>query len=173
MCSGRSCVSFLMLSASAILISIGVVFLVITQQNHNNTCVFVGYPPLPQWVLGTGISFTIIGVSYIVVFVLSIFVFPDSIKNSDTLGFTEKIHWSIYLHSIVITAFFLAWLIVGCISLWRDGVVCANPYSQIWNTGMAGVIILLVFFGFLLLCGIGMLCGMCFSCYDYEMSGYD
>lgn len=164
---GKICIGVIMNIAASLFIGLGVMFVVISQLNHE-TCEFHGYPPLPLWILGTGISFIIIGVSYVVTFVLSIIVIPESIGYSNE-GYTERVHWSISLHSGIVWSFLLAWMIIGCVSLWRDGGNCNNPNSQIWNTGMAGVIILIVAFGFLLTAALGAACGNCIASDD----GYD
>ena len=148
---GRCCIGILMNLSAIIFLSIGALFVAITQLNSESQsqseCIFKGYPPLPMWILGTGVSFLIIGVSCVAVFVLFTFVFP-SIIEEDSDGFTKNVHWSMYVYASVIVGFLFAWMIVGSVSLWKDGANCSNPNSQIWNTGMAGVIVLTVFFGF-------------------------
>ncbi len=144
----RPCIPICMSIFATIFIGLGIMFVIISSLNVS-PCTFQGYPPLPQWILGTGISFIIIGFSYIGAVVLSTFVFPDSISNADEQNDAEA-HWSLYLHTWTILIFLLAWTIVGCISLWKDVAPCKNSYSIIWNTGMAGVILLIVLLGFVL-----------------------
>jgi len=157
---GRYVVGALLILLAVVFTTIGVAFVVVVVPAPESTCAFKGYPPLPVWSLGTGISCLIIGVSYVVVFSLAILVFPESIDARD--GYTQSIHWSISLHSALSTAFLFAWMIVGCVSLWRDGINCADPNSQVWNTGMAGVILLIVYFSFLAMCGVSLMCAKAF-----------
>ena len=104
-------------------------------------------------------------------FIFSILLFVESISNNPNMpGTIEKIHWSIYAHFCVVSTFLLAWLLVGSVSLWKDGVTCADPNSPIWNAGLAGVIFLIVYFGILLTFGLGAWCGACCVACDY---GYD
>jgi len=146
---GRYVVGALLILLAVVFTTIGVAFVVVVVPAPESTCAFKGYPPLPVWSLGTGISCLIIGVSYVVVFSLAILVFPESIDARD--GYTQSIHWSISLHSALSTAFLFAWMIN-----------CADPNSQVWNTGMAGVILLIVYFSFLAMCGVSLMCAKAF-----------
>jgi flagellar biosynthesis protein FliP len=45
-------------------------------------------------------------------------------------------------------AFNFAWMIVGSVSLWRDGLNCQDLNPEIWKMGMATVITQLIMFVF-------------------------
>ena len=109
-------------------------------------CGLQGSPPLRDWVFGTGIAYTIIGTC------CSVF---------GLLLLCSMIGVVFYLIIIISGgAFTFAWMIVGSVSLWRDGYVCkketktvANIFSRydcatlnypVWAMGMAGVIISIV-----------------------------
>ena len=58
-------------------------------------------------------------------------------------------------------AFTFAWMIVGAVSLWRDGGDCASLNYPVWAMGMAGVIISIVMVA-------GVTCGSASAGKDYE-----
>lgn len=97
---------------------------------HPTPCGATGSPPLPQWIFGTGISYTILGACNGIVGVLiactGIGIIP-------------------LLIVLVSGGFFtFAWMIVGAVSLWRDGGDCVQLNFPLWQMGMAAVIISIV-----------------------------
>ncbi|KAG7344533.1 hypothetical protein IV203_022541 [Nitzschia inconspicua] len=91
-----------------------------------------GKPPLLEWILGTGISYLIIACAY------------SRVKqgNNKTKGLGMFIVSSSHV-------FIFAWMIVGAVSLWRDGTDCEQVNSIVWKMGLSAVIISII----LCLCG--------------------
>lgn len=107
-------------------LGIGIACCVVYAYNQDIPCGIHGQPPLPEFVLGTGISYIIIGGAL----VFGIFVLP----------------------LLVVVALFgglfqFAWMIVGSVSLFRDGADCEHLNYPIWAVGMAAVISTYVLFG--------------------------
>ena len=93
-------------------------------------CGVGGSPPLRQWLQGTGISYIIVGAVWLV---FGIF----ALCSPEVLA--------VYLIFCIVVCFFLfAWMIVGSVSLWRDGMDCRDLNYPIWAMGMAAVIISIV-----------------------------
>ena len=114
-------------------LAIGIASIVVQQIDSFAVCGNPGFPPLSQWLLGTGISYIIIGCSYFMVAYVKI--------------------WSGLFYTIICLAgaFLFCWMIVGSVSLWRDGYDCISANFPLWQMGMAAVIlslIMFVFFGF-------------------------
>jgi hypothetical protein len=89
-----------------------------------------GHPALWNWIFGTGIAYTIIGaclsvVGFLIVATV-ILIIPWLIVVLCAAGFT------------------FAWMIVGAVSLWRDGGDCISLNFPLWQMGMAAVIISIV-----------------------------
>lgn len=97
---------------------------------HPTPCGAAGSPPLPQWIFGTGIAYTILGAFNGVVGVL---------LACTIIGLIPLL--------IVLVSgglFTFAWMIVGAVSLWRDGGDCVQLNFPLWQMGMAAVIISIV-----------------------------
>jgi hypothetical protein len=89
-----------------------------------------GNPPLWEWVFGTGIAYIIIGVLADVVGASMLLMEKATIRNSVAV--------------FVVSGFLFAWMIVGAVSLWRDGGSCGALNYPVWAMGMADVIISIV-----------------------------
>lgn len=89
-----------------------------------------GYPPLRDWIFGTGIAYLIIGACQSVFGLLILFTIIGApivaIVLLSSAGFT------------------FAWMIVGAVSLWRDGYDCVNINFPLWQMGMAAVILSII-----------------------------
>jgi hypothetical protein len=110
-------------------LAVGIACLVISQK-YPTPCGLGGNPPLWQWVFGTGISYTVIGACLGVVGVFM------------ALSVVLIIPWLIVIWCSA--AFTFAWMIVGAVSLWRDGGDCVSLNFPLWQMGMAAVIISIV-----------------------------
>jgi hypothetical protein len=113
------------LSTTTILLCISIASLVISVQDRTTNpvpnCGVTGSPPLREYLLGTGISYLVISASFLIVSIkqnASIFSFILGVSN----------------------LFLFCWMIVGCVSLWRDGFDCQAINPAVWKMGMAAVI---------------------------------
>ena len=113
-------------------LAVGIACLVISLQ-HPTQCGVPGFPPLQTWVFATGIAYTIIGG------VNSLFGILLLIPGVAVVAVIPVI-----VILICAGAFTFAWMIVGAVSLWRDGGDCMNLNFTIWQMGMAAVIISIV-----------------------------
>jgi hypothetical protein len=104
--------------------SLGVAIWCLVKQGGVN-CGENGKPPLLNWVLGTGISYLIIAVAY------------ARIEKGKARG------CSFYIANVSQT-FIFAWMIVGAVSLWRDGTDCETINNKLWKMGLSAVIISIV-----------------------------
>jgi len=113
-------------SASFILLALAIASLVISVQDMETfsapNCGVPGYPPLRQYIFGTGLAYLIISVSFTITSIMQnragIFRFLSGISST----------------------FIFAWMIVGAVSLWRDGYNCQPLNYPVWAMGMADVI---------------------------------
>ena len=87
----------------------GVLSLVFGIKQVDSQCGAGGHPPLPRWLLGTGISFTLIGLTMAVVGTVMLFR-----RRVDGLGALM----------LISNVFSFAWMLVGSVSLWKDGLSC-------------------------------------------------
>ena len=120
-------------SSATIYFAIGIACLVISLRNPTS-CGLGGQPTLRNRLYGTGIAYTIIGSS------LGI---GGLILAFSVIGLIPLL-----VIAICSGPFTFAWMIVGSVSLWRDGGDCSG---EIWSMGMAAVIvsiILVVFNGY-------------------------
>ncbi len=127
-------------STGFLLLAIGIASLVISTIDRNEhsspNCGIPGYPPLRDWIFGTGIASVIISVAYYYM------TFTDG-KGNNTL-YKWIALWA--------PLFIFIWMIVGAVSLWRDGGFpnpCYSINPPIWDMGTAAVVvyIIIVFFG--------------------------
>ncbi len=114
-------------------LGIGIACCVIYAQNGGTPCGLNGSPPLPKYVLGTGIAFLILACVSIfaIILLLSIVGIP-----------------LLFIVALCSSGFCFAWLIVGSVSLFRDGYDCQTLNYPIWAVAMAAVISSYVMFGF-------------------------
>lgn len=110
-------------------LAVGIASLVISQM-YQTPCGLGGTPPLWQWVYGTGIAYTIIGACLSVVGVLMVF------------SIVLLVPWLIVIFCSGIFTFI--WMVIGAVSLWRDGGDCVSLNFPLWQMGMAAVIISIV-----------------------------
>ncbi len=95
-------------------LAVGVSSLVVSLQNPDpRVCGFDGQPPLRQWVFGTGIGYSVMGLTHL----LSSFCLCSLFCL--LLGAIPVI-----LVLLLGGVFTFAWTIVGSVSLWRDGADC-------------------------------------------------
>jgi hypothetical protein len=118
----------------AVYLGIGIACCIIYAQ-HNTavpTCGANGYPPLQYFVLGTGIAYLILAAVSIfaLLLVLSVVGIPILLIVALCAG-----------------GFCFAWMIVGSVSLFRDGYDCQTLNYPIWAVAMAAVISSYVLFG--------------------------
>lgn len=111
--------SLLLLVTGAVCLAFAVID---RNENASPTCGVPGYPPVRDWMFGTGISFIIIGVSFIITSILQ-----------NQAGIFK---WITGLSS----TFLFAWAIVGAVSLGRDGQNCQTIDYQLWQVALFGVI---------------------------------
>lgn len=106
-------------------LAVGISSMIISVLHPELDCGVMGHPPLIKWLFGTGISYIIIGFCNLVagVAILSK-VFPGAITRY-VLGLSG--------------AFTFAWMIVGAVSLWRDGGDCQTVNYVVWAMGTAAV----------------------------------
>lgn len=111
-----------------IYLGLGIASCVVYAQNHTSPplCGVNGSPPLQQYVLGAGIAFLIISVGTII----GLIVIPVLIIIALCGG-----------------GFCFAWMIVGSVSLFRDGADCQSLNYPIWAVAMAIVICSYIMFG--------------------------
>ncbi len=123
----------LSVATATLYLAVGVWSLVAALLNPNPVgsalCGFDGQPPLRDWVYGTGIAYTIIGGTHL----LSAFLLCSV--------------WCLLIGIIPVILILLlggmftfAWMIVGAVSLWRDGGDCRDIAFPIWVAGVFGVI---------------------------------
>lgn len=115
-------------------LAVGIACLVITAKHPDVDCGFGGHPPLREWLFGTGIAYTIIGLCASIVGLLLVCTVVGAIP--------------VLLVLISANAFTFAWMIVGSVSLWRDGGDCKELNYTIWQMGMAAVIITIIIWFF-------------------------
>ena len=106
-----------------IYISLGVAALVIVGLRYPSdlVCGFSGSPPLQRWLLGTGIAYTIIG--------------GATLLGAALLSCTVT---PFILIGILNNLFTFAWLIVGAVSLWRDGADC-RVFKDLYVTSTVAI----------------------------------
>ena len=119
----------IILGSAALYVALGIACLVM-HSLYPATCGAAGSPPLPTWIFGTGISYTIIGASFGLLGILMV------------CSVVLLIPWLVII--IFSGVFTFAWMIVGAVSLWRDGGDCVQLNFPIWQMGMAAVIISIV-----------------------------
>ena len=90
-------------------------------------CGYDGRPPLLDWILGTGIAYLIIACAY-----------GDVSRRGNSAGNCNK------CVVILSNTFIFAWMIVGAVSLWRDGKDCEILNITVWRMGYAAVIISII-----------------------------
>ena len=101
--------------------------------NRRPNCGIPGYPPLRNWLFGTAISYIILSATY------CLMTFTDGRANNSLFKWVTSLSGT----------FLFAWMIVGCVSLWRDGSDCHTLNPMVWQMGMAAVIVSI----FIVLCG--------------------
>lgn len=111
-------------------LAVGIACLVITAQYPDVDCGFGGQPPLRQWLFGTGIAYTVIGCFSGIFGALLIFTIVGALP--------------VVIVLMCSGTFTFAWMIVGAVSLWRDGGDCVQSNFTIWQMGMAAVIISII-----------------------------
>jgi hypothetical protein len=122
-------------STTTILFAVGVSCLVVAAVQYADAgswdaavdCGFRGKPPLLEWVLGTGIAYLILCWAYAMVS-----------KKGPRAG--SCVQWIV----MVSNTFLFAWMIVGAVSLWRDGTDCEQINLTLWRMGYSAVIISIV-----------------------------
>ena len=115
-------------------LAIGIVCIVF-YNNNPTPCGIPGYPPLREWILGTGIAYCIIG------FISGIFgIF---LTSPDFLLISRNLAATFFMWSAIFT---FTWMIVGAVSLWRDGSNCITYNFPLWQMGIAAVIISMFLF---------------------------
>ena len=142
-----------------IYLAVGIGCLVVSVPDPVLNCGLGGSPPLRDWVFGTGISYTIIGGAFLISWLL--------LKNSQLRPvydlhsqpqckklfscrhlfsfFSSAVALSPTLALVFLAGMFtLAWMIVGSVSLWRDGVDCSFQNFRLWQMGLAAVILSIV-----------------------------
>ena len=119
-------------STGLVLFAIGLTSFIVSIIDRNThsvpNCGVPGYPPLRDWLLGAGISYTIISITY------------GYMSLTDGKGKNATFVWI----ALIGPLWLFIWMIVGCVSLWRDGGDCQTINPLVWNTGMASVIISLI-----------------------------
>jgi hypothetical protein len=144
-------------------LGVGIACLVIAVPESSPNCGLGGSPPLRHWIYGTGIAYTIIGATYFFAWIL--------LRNSD-LRTIQTVHaqphckffldcflallfaYVSFSYSVALIPttllillagmFTFAWMIVGAVSLWRDGGDCNALNFRIWQMGLAAVILSIV-----------------------------
>lgn len=117
--------SFLGFSSATIYLALGIASLVISLRNTVD-CGTPSFLPLRAYIFGTGIAYTAIGGSLgIGAFILVLTV----------VGIIPLL-----VIAILSGPYTIAWMIVGAVSLWRDGGSCQSLNYEIWAMGMADVI---------------------------------
>jgi hypothetical protein len=111
------------------LIGLGIASLIVSVPERDNCG--RGVPKPRNYVFGTGIAYIIIGVVFVAIWFL--------------IWKVPKLKTLFALISWVFTAFLFAWMIVGAVTLWRDGYDCINLNLKIWQMTMADVIVTIVF----------------------------
>jgi hypothetical protein len=109
--------------------SLGIAIWSYVQQGGVN-CGQDGKPPLLEWILGTGIAYLIIAIAY------------SRVKQGEAKGCAMFVVSASHM-------FIFAWMIVGAVSLWRDGTDCEQVNSIVWKMGISAVIISII----LCMCG--------------------
>ena len=117
------------IGSGTLFLAVGIACLVM-HSLYPAACGANGSPPLPTWIFGTGIAYTIIGASFGIVGILMICSIVLVVPWLIIVGFSGF--------------FTFAWMIVGAVSLWRDGGDCVQLNFPIWQMGMAAVIISIV-----------------------------
>ena len=140
---------YLQMSGGLVYLAIGIAALVISLQNPTLNCGLTGQPPLREWLFGTGISYTIIGVSTSFIGALLVFTVIGTLP--------------VFAVSVLAGAFTFAWMIVGAFSLWRDGADCNTLNYPIWACSMAAVIISIVMVVYNIVSAV--------TCYSQDESG--
>lgn len=116
-------------STSLILMAMGIVSLIWAVNDRNDykdpRCGVNGKPPLRDWLFGTGISFIIIAIAFIVT--------NKRIENKKSLGCFGCI-------AGVSSLFLLSWAIVGAVSI-SKAKDCETIDESLYNVGLAAVII--------------------------------
>lgn len=125
----------LVIGNGCLFLAVGIASLIISQL-HTTTC-GTGSPALWYWVFGTGIAYTIIGACSGIFGIFALF--------------TVVLAVPVLLICLSASGFTFAWMIVGAVSLWRDGGDCITSNFPLWQMGMAGVIISIV----MVVCGVG------------------
>ena len=117
-------------------ISIGVYIpgLVIGSINFNDSC-GNSYIPLSRWLIITG---SIGSATCIISFVLFGFIVWN--YDNDTVVLSLGCFKITFL--ILQSLFFIAWSIVGALSLFQDGMKCQNSNSVLWGTTLANLIMM-------------------------------
>ena len=90
-------------------------------------CGYNGRPPLLDYILGTGIAYLVIACAY-----------GDVARRGISARNCNK-----YV-VILSNTFIFAWMIVGAVSLWRDGKDCEVLNKTVWRMGYAAVIISMI-----------------------------
>eukprot|EP00918_Siedleckia_nematoides_P089550 GHVU01196835.1.p1 GENE.GHVU01196835.1~~GHVU01196835.1.p1 ORF type:complete len:153 (+),score=4.95 GHVU01196835.1:223-681(+) len=124
--------------------TLGIACLIISVQDRDANpipdCGMWGSPPLREYLLGSGCAYLILAVAYVIIAAVG-----------------DKVAWFGMIIGILANIFLFSWMVVGSVSLWRDGTNCQEINYPVWATGMATVIttIILVVFGFLASCSCG------------------
>jgi hypothetical protein len=116
---------FIGFSMTTIYLALGIASLVISLRNTTD-CGTPGYPPLRDYIFGTGIAYTVIGGALGIGAIILVFTVIGIIP--------------LLIIAIFAGPFTFAWMIVGAVSLWRDGGNCQSINYEIWAMGMANVI---------------------------------
>ena len=115
--------------AAVMYLAIGIASIIVRGDHLSPSCGDPGYPPLRDWLLGTGISYTIIGVAFF-------------------LWWFESLHGLLLWVLNVSGVWLFIWSVVGSVSLWRDGGNCQALNFPLWQMGMGAVITSWIMFAF-------------------------
>lgn len=94
----------------------------------------LGSPSLTNWVLGTGISYIVLGFALSAVGVAIRCAY--TVQQSQNRDITVIL---LTLNSLCLL-FTTIWSVIGGISLWRDGYSCFNTNLPLWIIGIVNVI---------------------------------
>ena len=125
-------------SIAIVFISLGIACLVVNGTSHPIiSCGKNGSPPLQQWVLGSGIGYTIFGILFTASFIFMV------VLDNMACGF-NPFTASTLITTIIGFAFTFSWTIIGGVSLWGNGMDCYYTSSSVWMVSTATIIISLV-----------------------------
>ena len=143
---------------NAIFLGLGIACIVVSSKYPDVTCGTQGLPPLIKWVYGTGISYTAISsimiICLIIVAILRKSKYGQHLETGYKINILLAIPGSLY---IISSLFMFSWVIVGSVSIWRDGQDCSS-YLPVWHVSMATIITQFVIYGIvaLFICCVSM-----------------